>query len=57
MAFVYKWTNIPTGKWYIGVRTKNGCHINDGYICSSKIVKPLILSNPSDWKRDILATS
>lgn len=54
-AFVYKWIHIPSGKWYIGSRTAKGCHINDGYICSSKIVKPLIQSNPIEWKREILA--
>ena len=55
-AYVYKWTHIPTSKWYIGVRTKTGCHPNDGYICSSKIVKPLIESSPADWHREILYT-
>lgn len=40
--------------WYVGSRTARGCHINDGYICSSKYVKPLILENSEDWQRDIL---
>jgi hypothetical protein len=56
IAFVYKWTHIPTLKWYVGSRTKIGCHPNDGYICSSKIVKPLIESNPEEWKREIIST-
>ena len=30
------------------------CHLNDGYICSSKYVKPLVELNPSDWERSIL---
>jgi len=55
-AYIYKWTHIPTSKWYIGVRTKEGCHPDDGYICSSKIVKPLILSSPNEWHREILHT-
>ena len=42
VAFLYKWIEISTDKWYIGSRTANGCHPTDGYICSSKIVKPLI---------------
>ena len=54
-AFVYRWTHLSTGKWYIGSRTSKGCHPNDGYICSSKIVKPLIQANPEEWRRDILA--
>jgi hypothetical protein len=54
IAFVYKWTHIPTLKWYIGSRTKIGCNPDDGYICSSKIVKPLIMANPSEWHRDII---
>lgn len=54
-AFVYRWTHIPTGKWYIGSRTGKGCHPDDGYICSSKVVKPLIQANPEQWVRHILA--
>lgn len=55
-AYIYRWTHLPTSKWYIGVRTKNGCHPNDGYICSSKIVKPLIERSPAEWQREILHT-
>lgn len=55
-AFVYKWIHKPTGMWYIGSRTAKGCHINDGYICSSKIVKPMILEKPEEWERYILHT-
>lgn len=40
--------------WYIGSRTKKGCHPDDGYICSSKIVEPLIRNNPNDWIREII---
>lgn len=53
--FMYKWTQISTGMWYVGIRIKKGCHINDGYICSSKKVKPMILKEPKDWERKILA--
>ena len=53
-AFVYKWTELSTGKWYIGSRSRKGCY-PDGYICSSKIVKPLILENRNNWKREIMA--
>jgi hypothetical protein len=53
-AYVYKWTHIPTLMWYIGSRTAKGCHPDDGYICSSKYVKPLIESNPCEWHRDII---
>jgi len=52
--FVYKWVQLSTGKWYVGSRTKRGCHPSDGYVCSSKIVRPLIDANPSDWRREIL---
>lgn len=54
-AYIYKWIHIPTLRWYLGSRTAKGCHPDDGYICSSKLVKPLILSKPSEWKREILA--
>jgi len=53
-AYVYKWTHIPTLKWYVGSRTAKGCHPDDSYICSSKIVKPLIQANPEKWRRDII---
>jgi hypothetical protein len=54
--YVYKWTHIPTLKWYVGSRTANGCHPGDGYICSSRVVKPLIELDPKEWKREILHT-
>jgi hypothetical protein len=40
--------------WYVGSRTSKKCHPNDGYICSSKTVKPLIMSNPLEWVREIV---
>jgi hypothetical protein len=55
-AFVYKWIHQPTGMWYIGSRTAKGCHTDDGYICSSTIVKPMIEEKPHEWKRTILET-
>ena len=48
------WLHTPSGRWYIGSRTAKGCRQDDGYICSSKTVKPLILANPSEWVRTIL---
>ena len=55
-AYVYKWTHVPSLKWYVGSRTGTGCHPGDRYICSSKQVRPLILANPSEWVREIIAT-
>jgi len=55
-AYIYKWTHILTNKWYIGSRTKENCHPDDGYICSSKIVKPLIEAAPTEWRREVLHT-
>jgi len=54
-CFVYKWTHKPSLNWYIGSRTRKNCHINDGYLTSSKIVKPMILANPKNWTREIVA--
>lgn len=54
-AYVYKWTHIPTMKWYIGSRTAKKCHINDGYITSSKIVLEMYKKNAAEWKREIIA--
>lgn len=55
-AFVYKWTHLPSMMYYIGSRTAKGCHPGDGYICSSKKVKPMIVANPQDWQREIIFT-
>lgn len=55
VPFIYKWTEVSTGKWYIGSRTAEGCHPSDGYITSSTLVHSLIVSNPSDWTREILS--
>jgi hypothetical protein len=54
IAFLYKWTQKSTGMWYVGSRTAKGCHPTDGYICSSKYVKPMILENEDDWFREVL---
>ena len=53
-AYVYMWKEIATDKWYIGSRTRKGAHPDDGYLCSSKTVKPMIDANPDGWKRKIL---
>jgi hypothetical protein len=42
--------------WYVGSRTRENCHPDDGYICSSKVVRPLIEDKRSEWKREIIAT-
>jgi hypothetical protein len=55
-AYVYKWTHKPTLKWYVGVRWKKGCHPKDGYICSSKSLRPIIESNPQEWVREVIKT-
>lgn len=55
-CYVYKWTHLPTLKWYVGSRTAKGCHPNDGYICSSRHVKPRIIDNPTEWQKTIVAT-
>jgi hypothetical protein len=54
IGFVYIWRHNKTYHWYIGSRTANGCHPDDGYICSSKIVKSLIKLSPNDWERRLL---
>ena len=56
ISYVYKWTHIPTLKWYVGSRTAKGCHPNDGYICTSSLVKPMIITNPKEWQRTIIDT-
>ena len=54
-AYVYKWTHLPTMNWYVGSRTAKKAHPTDNYICSSKVVKPLILQNPNNWKKEVIS--
>lgn len=53
-AFVYVWTHLPTLQWYVGSHTAKGCRPDDGYICHSKKIKPLIIATPHEWKRTIV---
>jgi len=55
-AYLYKWTHIPTAMWYIGSRTAKRCHPDDGYICSSRKVLPMIRANAQEWERTVLCT-
>lgn len=50
-GFVYKWTHKPSLKWYVGFHKGEP---NDGYICSSRKVKQMINTNPTDWERTII---
>lgn len=56
VPFLYCWTHNATGKWYVGSRTAPRCNPDDGYICSSKTVKEMIISDPNNWTREILMT-
>ena len=53
-AYLYRWTELSTGMWYVGSRYGKGCYPNDGYICSSRHVKPMIQANPDGWVREVL---
>ena len=55
-CYVYKWTYKPTLMWYVGSRTSRNANIDDGYICSSRTVRTMILNNKDDWERTIVAT-
>jgi hypothetical protein len=56
-AYLYKWIHIPTGQWYVGSKSSPGCHpdAHEKYICSSRIVKPMVKENRADWTYIILA--
>jgi hypothetical protein len=47
---------LSTGKWYVGSKSSVGCHPanHENYICSSKIVKPLVIEDRNDWSYEIL---
>jgi len=51
-SFVYCWTDHLTNKLYVGCH-KGAC--DDGYICSSKIMKQEYKKRPLDFSRQIIA--
>jgi hypothetical protein len=51
-AFVYCWIDHLTGKLYVGVHKGSE---DDGYVCSSKIVKEEYAARPEDFSRQIIA--
>jgi len=56
IPYIYKWIHIPSGRWYIGSKIRNGWNPSrhEEYICSSKEVKPMILKNRNEWAFEIL---
>ena len=50
-SFVYKWTDILTGKKYIGVHKGTA---DDGYVCSSKYMMNEYQKRPDDFIREVL---
>ena len=50
-SFVYKWTNINTGKFYIG---KHLGTPDDGYISSGKAFLDCYWADPNMFKREIM---
>lgn len=51
-SFVYKWTNLVTGMMYIGVHKGP---LDDGYVCSSKVMLKEYQERPGDFSRVVLA--
>jgi len=49
-AFVYRWRHARSREWYIGYHSGTA---HDGYVCSSKIARPRIITEP-EWSRKIL---
>lgn len=56
VPYLYKWTHIPSQKWYVGSKTSKNCHPDkhEKYISSSKLVTPLIKANRVEWSYEIL---
>lgn len=57
--YVYKWTHIPTMRWYVGSRTSSRAYIEEPigrYRSSSRVVAELIKQNPHEWHKTIVAT-
>lgn len=56
IPYLYKWTQLSTGKWYIGSKSSKNCDplLHEKYICSSTLVKPLVIESRDDWIYEIL---
>ena len=56
VPYLYMWTHLSSGKWYVGSKSSKNCHPDnhEKYICSSRIVKPMIKENRNDWNYKIL---
>lgn len=57
LPYVYKLTDLKTGKWYIGSRTAKNCcctELGVKYFTSSKHVEPLFRANPKRFLIEIL---
>lgn len=52
-AFVYCWTDHQTNKLYVGYHKGT---VDDGYICSSKIMLKEYENRPKDFTRQIIST-
>lgn len=52
ISFVYKWIDKGLGKYYIGAHKGT---IDDGYICSSKLMLEQYRKRPFDFFREILS--
>ena len=51
-AFVYSWRNTITNRLYIGWHKGD---VDDGYVCSSKVLMEEYLENPSIFERYIIS--
>ena len=51
-AFVYCWTDHKTNKLYVGSHKGS---LNDGYVCSSKVMLEQYNKRPCDFTRQIIA--
>ena len=56
IPYLYRWIHLPTQKWYIGSKTGKDANpqLHEKYICSSKIVKPMIIEDRNNWIFEIL---
>lgn len=51
-SFLYCWTDHKNNKLYVGIHKGS---IDDGYICSSKLMKEEYNKRPNDFTRQIIA--
>lgn len=55
LHYVYRTTHIPTGRWYVGIRTSRRWPTQDPYLGSGKALRSVVRAHPrSEFSKQVL---